>query len=303
MAQKDITEKLLEDYNDVFADIVDVLLFDGKQIVREEDLADAGVKSQYKADNATLHEQERDVAKFWKKGNVCIAVLGLENQTAQDKDMPLRILAYDGASYRSQILNGSGKRYPVITLVLYFGDRPWSGPKSLHECLYIPEKLKGYVNDYQIRVIDIPYLSEKQISEFQSDFRIVADYFAQRQRKNGEYTPGTQEFRHTDAILKFFNVFTDDKRFTEVAVSARKEGKEVKNMCDVLDRVEGKGRAEGRAEGRVEGRVEGGNLMVYSLVADGDLSPEKGAERLEITVEALKKKMEICGYKFPDNKC
>lgn len=27
MGQKDITEKLLEDYNDVFADIVNVLLF------------------------------------------------------------------------------------------------------------------------------------------------------------------------------------------------------------------------------------------------------------------------------------
>ena len=38
MGQKDITEKLLEDYNDVFADIVNVLLFRGNRIVKEESL-------------------------------------------------------------------------------------------------------------------------------------------------------------------------------------------------------------------------------------------------------------------------
>lgn len=33
MGEKDITEKILADYNDVFADIVNVLLFGGKQLL------------------------------------------------------------------------------------------------------------------------------------------------------------------------------------------------------------------------------------------------------------------------------
>ena len=33
MADKDLTEKTLEAYNDVFADIMNVLLFDGKREV------------------------------------------------------------------------------------------------------------------------------------------------------------------------------------------------------------------------------------------------------------------------------
>lgn len=291
MGQKDSAEKLLEDYNDVFSDIVNVLLFHGRKVVKEEDLEDTKVRSQYKADDTKLHEQERDVAKYWKKGNVSIAILGLENQSAIDRDMPLRILAYDGASYRSQMLNSSGRRYPVVTLVLYFGDKPWAGPKSLHECLEIPEELKEYVNDYQIRIVNIPYLTEDQVSEFQSDFRIIADYFVQKQQRNGEYSPEKQEFRHTDAVLKFFDIFTDDGRYSEAAESARKDGKEVRSMCDVLDRVENRGRAEGR--------TEGGNLMIYSLVQDGDLIPEKGAARLKISVDELKRRMELCGYKFP----
>ena len=55
MAQKDKVEKLLEDYNDVFADIVNVLLFDGKENVKPEHLQDTNVVSQYKADDSKLH--------------------------------------------------------------------------------------------------------------------------------------------------------------------------------------------------------------------------------------------------------
>lgn len=35
MGEKDIIDKHLEDYNDVFADIVNVLLFNGQQIVND----------------------------------------------------------------------------------------------------------------------------------------------------------------------------------------------------------------------------------------------------------------------------
>ena len=41
MAEKDKVQKTLESYNDVFADIVNVLLFNGKQVVNENDLTDA----------------------------------------------------------------------------------------------------------------------------------------------------------------------------------------------------------------------------------------------------------------------
>ena len=95
MGQKDITEKLLEDYNDVFADIVNVLLFRGNRIVKEESLKETKVKSQYKAEAGKLHEQERDVAKYWQEGNVLVAICGLENQTAEETYMPLIVFSYD----------------------------------------------------------------------------------------------------------------------------------------------------------------------------------------------------------------
>ncbi|MBQ8912494.1 MAG: Rpn family recombination-promoting nuclease/putative transposase, partial [Lachnospiraceae bacterium] len=147
MAEKDIAEKLLEDYNDVFADIVNVLLFDGQERVNPESLTNTKDKSQYKADDSTLHEQERDVSKFWSEGKIRIALYGLENQTDVDNDMPFRVIGYDGAAYKSETLDEELKeRYPVVTLVLYFGEKRWKR-FSLYDCLDIPEYLKPYVSD------------------------------------------------------------------------------------------------------------------------------------------------------------
>ena len=64
MPERDMTEKHLEGYNDVFADVVNVLLFGGKRRVKPEDLKDTRARTFYKADGK-LHEQERDVSKLW----------------------------------------------------------------------------------------------------------------------------------------------------------------------------------------------------------------------------------------------
>ncbi len=34
---------------------------------------------------------------------------------------------------------------PVITIVIYYGEEPWDGARSLHEMLNIPNEFKKYV--------------------------------------------------------------------------------------------------------------------------------------------------------------
>lgn len=246
MAEKDITEKMLEAYNDVFADIVNVLLFDGKREVGEDELADAVTRSAFKADGK-IHEQERDVAKFWEKENVRISLYGLENQSRPDRDMPLRLASYDGAGYKAQMLDDTRKeRYPVVSLVLHFGMEKWNEPLTLKECLNIPDELEGYVNDYKMNLYQIAYLTEKQVNMFQSDFKVVAEYFTQK-RTNKDYVPSPQTFQHVDAVLKLMAVMTGDHRFEEVLQESRQKGVPT-NMCEVLDRVEARGEARGEAE-------------------------------------------------------
>ena len=44
---------------------------------------------------------------------------------------------------------------------------------------------------------------------------------------------------------------------------------------------------------------QGENYMLYSLVQDGDINPEKAAGRLEITVDELRHQMNEAGYQIP----
>ena len=103
MGQKDITEKVLEDYNDVFADIINGLLFGGEQEIKPEALENTTVHAQYKAEDGKVHELERDIAKYWKEEKVELAICGIENQSTVEKHMPFRIIGYDGSAYRNQL--------------------------------------------------------------------------------------------------------------------------------------------------------------------------------------------------------
>ena len=267
MADKDIAEKTLEAYNDVFADIVNVLLFQGRQFVKEGELEEESPHSSYKADGR-LHAQERDVAKYWRKGLVRIALYGLENQTDVDRDMPLRLFSYDGAAYRAQLLADQDKtgraatRYPVVTLVLYFGyDRHWT-PRTLFECLELPEEIRPYVNDYRMNLFEIAFLSDEQVQMFTSDFRIVADYFVQM-RKNKSYEASEVTIKHVHELLQLMSVMTRDNRFESV-YSPDMEGRST-TMCEVLDRVENRGIEKGIQKGIIQGEGTILSLMNYLL--------------------------------------
>ena len=63
MGEKDKIEKLLEDYSDVFADIINVLVYQGEEVVKPEELRTTNIRSQYKASDDVLHEEERDTLK------------------------------------------------------------------------------------------------------------------------------------------------------------------------------------------------------------------------------------------------
>ena len=66
-------------------------------------------------------------------------------------------------------------------------------------------------------------------------------------------------------------------------------------MCEALkelmkDEIEA-ARKEGWKEGWEEGWKEGITEAIYSLVSEGDISPEKGAQKLGISVEQLNSDM------------
>lgn len=325
MAQKDLAEKNLEAFNDVFADIVNVLLFHGERVVRAADLEETSPGSVYKAEGL-LHGQERDVAKYWKMSSVRIALYGMENQTEQDEDITLRLFGYDGAAYRAQLLKDMTKvdekfltemgqpqdvkgshrgrieryRYPVITLVLYFGTKTrWKKNLSLKERLAMPEELDPFVNDYRANLYEIAWLTEEQVEQFQSDFRIVADYFVQM-RKNRQYVPGMETMEHVDAVLSLLSALTQDDRFEEAAGHVKKG--ERKNMCEVLDFVEERGYNRGVVEGMEKGKL----LSLIHQVCrklQKRKTPDEIAEELEEGTDVILRICEAARAFAPEYNC
>ena len=247
MGEKDKVEKLLEDYPDVFADIINVLVYQGEEVVKPEELRTTNIRSQYKASDDMLHEEERDTLKEWNNQKGFKVLFGIENQTMKDKKMPLRVIAYDGASYRSQMLKKDTKEFcKVITLILYFGNNHWKEDKELREVINHESGKEDLFQNYKLNVFDIAYLTEEQIEMFQSDFAIIADYFVKR-RKGYKTIENYKPIKHVDEMLKFMRIFAEDDRFLQLDLKKNKKGEVT--MCTILDAVEQKGIIQGKSIG------------------------------------------------------
>ena len=303
MGEKDISQKNFESYNDVVADIVNGSLFDGEEYIKAESLIDAQPFSQYKADDGTLHELERDVAKYCMDANCSIrlAMIGVENQIAIDFDMPLRVMGYDGISYRDEmnldkivVDKSTGKkhrirhkRYPVLTLILYFGEKPWKKPLCLYDVIDLPNNLKPYINDFKLNIIDVPRLTPEQVKKYKGDFQIIADYFVQR-NSGKEYVPPKKPIQHVDSMLKLMSVLTRDTRYSDL-LDENSTTKEGTTMCEVLDKVEARGMARGKVLGEAKGEIRGTQKTLVNLVKKNLLSVRDAALEAGMSEEAFKK--------------
>ena len=294
MAEKDIREKTLLGYNEIFADVVNTLLFHGEERIKPEDLEDREGRSQYKF-AGSARDQERDVLKQWKLENIQIALIGLENQTEPDALMPVRIIGYDGASYRKQLNNKVRNVQPVITMVLYFGYKTrWNTAKRLSEKVRLPQGLKRYFQDYAINVFEVAWLPDEVIDSFRSDFWVLADFLRQM-RKTGDYHPkeSDKSFRRIPEMLQLLASIRHDDRYMDKEVIEYFTEKGEARMDQLIDkwlaegRLEGeaKGRLEGEAKGRLEGEAKGRAESIRSLMANLHLGLEEAMNVLSIKEE------------------
>lgn len=297
MAEKDMAEKKLEDYPEVFTDIVNTLLFSDSSIRLDENkIVDGPTESIYKAEEQDK-EQRRDTFKYYDIGNkgilFCVAAYGIENQSTIDNVMPVRIMNYDASAYKSQVFdikssskqtNQKRKRiYPVITIVLNFSEKEWKTSRSLHDMMALPSDLAKYVQDYKINVFDVAFLEDDVIEKFTSDFKAVARFFKDKRLRLE--ANDTIEIKHPAEIADLFSVFTGDEGYRDAVpnVIKKKEKGEVITVCTYTETI------------RDSGKIE----MLFELVESGDISPERACEKLGITLNELEKKMKDANFQFP----
>ena len=108
----------------------------------------------------------------------------------------------------------------------------------------IPKELDPYVNDYKMEVFEIAWLTDEQLEMFKSDFKVVARFFVNK-RSNPDYVADDPtEIQHVDEVLKLLSVMTGDRDYEKVICNEMKG--QVKNMCDVAERLKKMGRQEER---------------------------------------------------------
>lgn len=182
--QKLKPDTVLKNYwrnNEQFADLFNAVLFDGEQVIRPEELEDADTEESSILEHKEYAESiqaSRDNIKISKRSTVHgveYVLLGNESQQHIHYATPMRVMGYDYGTYKKQYdsnskkyktsdgmnedeyLSGmkkSDKFIPVITVVIYYGDKVWDGATTLHGMLDIPEKIVRYVNDYKILLVE-----------------------------------------------------------------------------------------------------------------------------------------------------
>ena len=300
MAQKDMTQKKLEDYVDVFADIFNILLIRcPENDIIPDKLFPGPTESIYKADNLN-REQRRDTYKYYDLegygAGLHLAALGIENQVTIDPAMPVRIFNYDASSLMQQIRQYGDKLtktnkivkvvYPVITIVLNFSDYEWKTNTSLYDIMTLPKNLEKLVQNYYIHVFDIAYLEDEIIDKFTSDFKVVARFF--KDKRLGRPMDDTTSITHIGEVAELFSVFTGQKEYKEVVpnmIHRQREGENI-TMCKFTQELLEKGSEQGKRS------------TVYQLVAQRALDVDIACSFLDITKAELKENMEAEGYDF-----
>ncbi|WP_049945514.1 Rpn family recombination-promoting nuclease/putative transposase [Candidatus Stoquefichus massiliensis] len=146
-----------------FADLINYFLFDGKPVLDESHFYD------YDSDSSTVFNTKNEILSVGKSRDIIMAVdinnytvlIGIEHQQAIDYTMPYRIMMYDLIGYNQQYnrLDKNKKKSfqptPIITFVLYSGERKWNRPRTFAEQVEVPEWLIEKFNDWIIHVFDI----------------------------------------------------------------------------------------------------------------------------------------------------
>lgn len=276
MAEKDLTQKILLSFGDVFADCENALAYGGLQRLKSENLQPAPTESYYRGKKG-LHNQFADVSAYLVKDGAIRMQFLIGNETELEKYQVLRKASYQGGAYRAQ-LGTERPVYPVIGMVIDWTHKKSRIAMSLHELLRaegVTQEDLERVDDVKLEVYHIRSLEKEIRDRFVSDMGFVVDYL----NEGGFENRKEQKIVHVEALCEMMDVLTGDTRFTEQVeelLKRQEEGGKVL-MSEYIDMLEARG----------ESRLTALLSKLYSLGRDDDvkLAVNDEAERARLYEE------------------
>ena len=237
-----LTKSLLL-HNDVYLDVVNNFFNDDKLRIKEE-LQDRPDPMTYGKEDIEADEPGRNICKRAERIMFRI-VLYRDNKDAEACDV-FRLDQYNRTEYVTQIEEGMDEKgrlpkgykiLPVVVIPLYLDYRqPWALPKTTHEAFgtRLDERLKPFVDNYKMNLMEPAFMSDEQAAGFKSDFGILADYLVQM-RKSGSYVPSAKRILHVKEFLAALTEISGDGRYNGVADKLIEcEGVDMRRVVDAV---------------------------------------------------------------------
>lgn len=296
MGKSDIYMKRWLSDKSRFADLINGVMFEGKQVFSADHLrvenSEQSLVLRRPGGKDIAIQRYRDIMMAAEDGTR-IVVLACENQEEIHYAMPVRGMLYDALNYADQVsqlgkirrgskdLKGSAeflsglkrddRLTPVLTIIFYYGEEEWNGTQELHDLLGINTKeykmLKKYVPNYQINLIDPKRLDNTAC--FQTDLQMVFGMLKYRKSKDGlrQYMQSNKEY--------FSSIDEDSYNAMQVLLGSERHLHGVKqksggiDMCKALDDLYQDGVNHGIKTGIEQGLEHGIEAFILDYREEG----------------------------------
>lgn len=296
--------------NRQFADLFNAVLFGGEQVISPDELEDVDTEESSILEHRDYAENiraSRDSIKICKKSltyGVELTLLGLESQEHIHYAMPMRVMGYDYGTYKKQYDSNAGKYQnangmtedeyvsrmrktdkftPVITVVVYYGEKAWDGATTLHDMLNIPDKMKPFVNDYKMLLVEAGkndlILHNMNNVAFFDMLKVILD----KSIPKNEAKKKVIEYAVRHNVNKTVVMTVAGATGSNIDYNAFEKGDG--DMCTLFDEITKEGKAEGKAEGIIETGLDFGlseNDILERLQKKLDISLQKAQEYFEM---------------------
>lgn len=296
MGTKDIETAVFFDDDRRYADLLNGYIFNGKQVITEKQLYSQDTREAGKSCRVNLTVKEKKHIQRFRDGVKRVAfgtsftIIALEHQDKIQRGMPVRVMVEDALSYDRQMkkiqkqnreegvldkndyissLTDTDVLTPVVTIVIYYGEKPWDTAKDIYEILdhkNLPEEIKTFINHYPIHVLEVRRFTNEEY--FKTDVREVFGFIRRSSDKKAveQYLKEREkQFENIDEdAYDLIAAMTDTKQLQQVKERYRSEEGGI-NMCKgLLDWVE-ESKMEGEKQGISRGKAAG-ELTILNLI-------------------------------------
>ena len=296
MGQKDLAQNDYFKNKLRFADVCNGILFQGRGVIRPEELQEKEPDIIFYNPQNQLSEIIADEVMMWN--GICISIVGIESQTKVDYSMVFRLMKEEALSYDRQ-WNDNAKEWtrsrettkevnyawspegkearfmPVILLVIYFGiDKEWDGARCLFDMLDMSKDVEPYISNYKMNLFDFHDCGDFSI--FKTENRLLFETLASCKTKKEMYA----FMKAHEGEYEKWDVLTTKLMCDLLGLKHDKILKKVEegiSMCRAVEELMEDAREEGRETERI--------LSVRNLCKNLRISVEQAMDALMIPID------------------